>query len=160
MRAGVPLHLRGSTWKPSPITTDHTMWSTNLTEVSVSSSAKTNSPEYPTIWIFDDNCRIYAPAAPGRLYGELIWIKHWCRLTVTGQTKQSWVTDRDGKIPKKNTPAKYQFSWSASVDLAYREDNARQIAQAVRDCLDVSVLKQIAALVRHTPKPVDYTEPK
>lgn len=60
-----------------------------------------------TVWIFDQNRRVYKPAEPGRLWSSEgpIYREHWRPYVVDGETSRSWLlnagTRSEIKLPKK-----------------------------------------------------------
>lgn len=108
--------------------------------------------EYPDIWVFDENRRVYRRNEQGRPVGGPIWREHWRKVTVVGETSRSWVTAWGQKIPKSGRRG-VVFSEEEIDRAAYVRDNAVKIANEVRRVDSYDLLKQIAALVGYEEKP-------
>jgi hypothetical protein len=92
-----------------------------------------------TIWIFDENRRVYARDASGKMFGAAIWREHWRPTKITGETKVSWVT-RDGMKINKKKPGGNVALDEAAIDRAcYVKDNRHRIGVAVQWCDDYGI---------------------
>lgn len=54
-----------------------------------------------TVWVFDQNRRVYARDAKGHATGAPIWREHWVPQKVVGENRMSWITDHRMKVPKR-----------------------------------------------------------
>ena len=116
-----------------------------------------------TLWIFDQNRRVYAKEKlpPGKLWpsGPPIWREHWRPCVITGETRVSWVVDGHpstaGKISKRDLAAgtlRGVLTSEADLDAAcYVNEHAHKIAERVQRLAGgeqaAAVLRQIATLV-------------
>ncbi len=107
--------------------------------------------DFPDIWIFSENHRVYTEAKPGDLWGTRIWKKSWRKRTITGETRVSWIVDGHLKIPKKGPW--FNIAWSeVEVDrLVWVNDHGYKISEAVRG-LSFEKLKAVAEIVGYEPK--------
>lgn len=101
---------------------------------------------YPDCWVFDENHRVYDRDAKGREMGAPIWIHHWVRAVIVGETSRSWITRRYGKVPKKGGRG-YAFCKEHISRMAFVEKGRWPIAEMVRSCNDYEKLKMVANIV-------------
>jgi hypothetical protein len=100
-----------------------------------------------TIWVFDENRRVYARDEKGHSVGRPIWRECWRPVPIRGETKVSWVTDFGAKINKKSPGDRVAFS-EADIDrAAYVEDARQNLRRRVEWCRDYETLKAIEALL-------------
>ena len=52
-----------------------------------------------TVWVFNENRRVYNKDANGRSVGAPIYREKWIETTITGETTRSWIVSKDIKIP-------------------------------------------------------------
>jgi hypothetical protein len=100
---------------------------------------------YPKCWVFDINRRVYEKDANGKCTGGPIWREHWQEVKIVGETKKSWITLYNKKIPK-NGGQGIAFSQEEISKFEVVEKRWR-IADAVRDCRNYEKLKQIADIL-------------
>lgn len=113
-------------------------------------SSDTATPKaYPDCWIFDQNRRVYRRSKDGRSFGSPIWREHWRKVEIIGETSRSWLTDVDGKIPKKGGHG-IAFSHE-DIDKAAFVQNSWRIADAVRSCRDYDALRKVADAIGYEP---------
>lgn len=69
-------------------------------------NAKEDTKDYPDIWQFCQNSRVYGDKRSAPIYRG-----YWRKLTVEGETSRSWVCNGDVKVPKRNAdPQFFKFS--------------------------------------------------
>jgi hypothetical protein len=97
-----------------------------------------------TIWVRNENLRVYAPGGSG---GPLE-SGHWQEVEITGETRVSWVTKRAGKFPKKYPPyPNYRFTRAEVDDCIFVQENRHKIADVIERSRDASKLRKIAEIV-------------
>lgn len=94
-----------------------------------------------TVWMFDQNRRIYKDNRSGPIYRE-----YWRPIKITSETTRSWITERGNKIPKKGEHNGYCFTEQEVNDKSWVEDNRYKIAEAVNWMRDVETLRAVAKL--------------
>ena len=110
-----------------------------------------------TIWVFDENHRVYPRDDHGRTLGPPIWREFWRKMEVLGETQRKWLIGFPGskhlppkpiKIPKKGS-LPWGFAWDeAEIDrLVWIHDHRHKIAESVRQCSDYEILVQIERLI-------------
>jgi len=109
-----------------------------------------------TIWIFDENRRVYPDGPDGRrsFGSRAIWREHWRQTVITGETRVSWL-HHGRKISKRDLAAgKVRGVLTSEADLdaaCYVNEHAHKIAERVQRLAGgeqaATVLRQIAALV-------------
>jgi len=123
-----------------------------------------------TIWIFDQNRRVYSkePLKKGQLWpsGPPIWREHWRPCQITGETSRSWLVGPGRtdvrKISKRDLAAgevRGVLTSEAELDAAcFVQEHAREIGERVRQLSaekaamkTADVLKQIARLIGYEP---------
>lgn len=97
--------------------------------------------DFPRVWLFDVNYRVYGPDKSGP-----IWREHWRETRITGETKVSWITASGRRVPKKGGGG-IAFSEVEIDRAAYVKVNRHRIADAVSRCADHDMLKTIAEMV-------------
>lgn len=102
---------------------------------------------YPDCWVFDENRRTYRQKN-GRSYGGPIWIEHWAKVKIIGETSRSWLTSAGQKIPKAGRSG-VSFSMEDIERLAFIEEHSHRIADVVARLRDYDALKSIADLIRY-----------
>lgn len=105
-----------------------------------------------TVWVFNENHRVYAPKEPGKLYasGGPIYREHWQPETITSETPRLWVTNRGTKFPKKDPNNEYRGICRSKEELEdkiFLHDHNFHIGKAVGECHDIAKLKEIAKLI-------------
>lgn len=110
-----------------------------------------------TVWIFDSNRRVYPKPPPGKIYAEggPIWREHYGPHKIVGETRVSWVLDREGgrKIPKKRAPNSYICYSQEEIDeQCWIHENRSRISHLVNRLEDPAVLREVARLVNYQPK--------
>lgn len=103
-----------------------------------------------TVWIFDENRRVYPKAEKGRLWasGGPIYREHWTPAKIISETSRSWITDRwDRKVPKKGDHPGVCFTQKEVDDAVWMNDHKYKVAKAVERCRDVEAMKAIARIV-------------
>lgn len=106
--------------------------------------------EFPDIWIFDANRRVYRKDANGRSIGGPVWYEHWRKDKIEGETSRSWILVGGQKIPKKNPPKEFvAFSEEEIRDRAWVEANLHKIVRHMSygEKPGYDALKQIAELI-------------
>ena len=111
------------------------------------------------LWMFDENHREYSAPEPGRLYGRVIWRKHWRRMEVVGETRVSWLVGWPGssaarrdvaKLPKSafrygKCPRGWAFSESHLDELEWVHEHRHEASERVLSCEDPRVLRAVWA---------------
>jgi hypothetical protein len=103
-----------------------------------------------TVWVFDLNRRQYAKAAPGRLYGPIIWRSHWGPHKIVGETSRSWILDQESglKVPKRGAdPAWVAFSEADIDKQAWLNENRHSIVRHLERVSDYDTLRAVAQLI-------------
>ena len=105
-----------------------------------------------TVWIFDNNRRVYPKAEKGRLWasGGPIYREHWTTAKIIGETRRSWITDRNQKVPKKGPHPGVRFTQHEVDEDAWMNDHRYKVSEAVARCRDVEKLRAIAQAVGST----------
>lgn len=113
-----------------------------------------------TVWVFDQNRRVYPPSPEGRLWSGTgpIYREHWVERKIIGEERTRWILNTHEAFPKKNrgtliTYAKGGFSGNRVAlslqeveDDCWAKDKRHHIVRAVERC-DVDALRQIATLL-------------
>jgi len=102
-----------------------------------------------TVWIFDENNRVYKKDENGKSYGGPIWREHWRPLEIVGETRVSWLTKYGHKVPKKGG-YKYCFSEQEINERSYVIANKYKISEIILK-LDYGQLKRVAELIGYEP---------
>lgn len=109
-----------------------------------------------TVWIFDESRCVYHCGPDGRLSIGPIWREHWRPVTITGETRVSWIVGPYGrKVGKRDLAAgKVSGVITSEADLdaaCYVHEHAGKIGDRVMRISGgrqaAGVLRQIAALV-------------
>lgn len=101
-----------------------------------------------TIWVFDENRRVYSETDRG----APIWREHWRPCKVTGETSRSWLIAPYGKVPKRGAdPRKFAFSQADIDEQAYVHDHVYKISECVRRLTRAATLREVAVLVGYKP---------
>ena len=102
-----------------------------------------------TVWLFDENNRVYARDDKGRsLGGGPIWREHWRPVKIVGETSRSWITEYRDKIPKKgHDQRKFAFTRDEIEEQAYIHENRYRLAQSVQSLSDPKKMREIAAIL-------------
>jgi hypothetical protein len=108
-----------------------------------------------TIWVFDENHRVYSKDDDGRSFGRPIWREYWRKRTITGENRRSWLISGGGKCPKKRgywDKRTFAFSEVEIDELEWEETHAHQIRRAVSNMTDkneatIAKLKAIAEII-------------
>ncbi len=105
-----------------------------------------------TIWIFDENHRVYHKDTAGRSEGGPIYREHWRPVVITGETSRSWIIGSrwDLKIPKHGPHPAACFTEAEMNDYCWANDYRSKVVRCVERC-DAAKLRQIAAIVGYTP---------
>jgi hypothetical protein len=105
-----------------------------------------------TIWIFDNNRRVYLKdPQTGLSCGSPIWREHWVKATIADENSRSWITQRGIKIPKKGPlPKGMSLSEEDIENKAFVIENALPIADRVRAISDHEILKKVAELIGYS----------
>jgi len=106
-------------------------------------------------WIFNENRRRYTDPEPGKLYGNIIYREHWEESQVVGQTRDSWlvgaskikVSKKTGEHKRHPWCKKIVFSLAAVDDDVWEKKHAVGVSRMLRECHDVSKIRQIAAIL-------------
>lgn len=109
------------------------------------SSQDTSDKNYPEMWVFDINRRVYKKDENGRQYGSPIWREHWRPVKIVGETRVSWIDFFGRKYPKKGSHG-IAYSQTEIEQAAFINDS-HKIARLVSQCKDYNTLKKIAELV-------------
>lgn len=102
-----------------------------------------------TVWVFNENRRVYPQREPGRKYpiGGPIWREHWVPEKITGETSRSWVLTLGRKVPKKGADRRmFAFSEDEIEKAAWVHSNRYRLADTVRYVEDYERLREIARL--------------
>ncbi len=107
-----------------------------------------------SVWFFDVNHREYTtPSDPVRVWGDLIWRRHWRQIKVIGETSRSWVLNNGVKLPKKGAwPSNYVLTDAEVDDRVWVHDYRFKIDDAVRRCNHAGTLRRVAELVGYVPE--------
>lgn len=108
-----------------------------------------------TIWLFDDNRRVYADRKPGEAYtgSGPTYLGHWYPVSIAAETKRSWVTEHGRKIPKNlgSVYSSHAWSWDDVMRFDYINNHRHRIADMVRRCDNYRSLVIIADTLGYTP---------
>lgn len=113
-----------------------------------------------TVWLFDENRRVYAKDRQG----GPIWREHWYPMTISGETSRSWIIGEHAwhsyKLPKKGKPGfKIAYSQEEIDRAAWVHDNRYRLSHEIDRCEDYDTLKMVAELVGYRlPGPTKDTE--
>jgi hypothetical protein len=110
-----------------------------------------------TIYIFEDNHRVYAKDAQGRSTGGPIWKEHWRPHTIDGETTQSWIVGKDWRNPIKISKKELRegtlrgvcFSMEEVERKAWVKANAHYLGNVVGVQDNYELLKKIAEMVNY-----------
>ena len=106
-----------------------------------------------TIWLYDQNRRVYRPKQPGEIFssGGPIYREHWRPLVIVAENSRSWITEHGNKCPKKGD----HFGWCISEkeldDDCFVNDNRHKISDKIRSVNDADLLRAVAKLIGHEP---------
>jgi len=102
-----------------------------------------------TVWIFDENNRVYRRDSKGQsIGGGPIWREHWRPVQIVSETKRSWVTAYRDKIPKKgHDPRLYAFTRNEIEEMAYVHENRYRLSREVQSLCDPKKMREIAAIL-------------
>ncbi len=100
-----------------------------------------------TIYVFDDNRRVYAKDENGHSSGGPIYREHWRPCKVTGETTQSWLLDYGNKISKKELREGklngVKLSLQEVEEVSFIRANDHKVAQAIYALKDYAKFKAI-----------------
>lgn len=110
-----------------------------------------------TLYVFDQNRRVYQRDEQGRSIGAPIFSKHFVPETVIGETPLSWLLSPQSKPRKVNkktmkiAATNGYGGWNVYTatqmeDSIWGEENRRKIIRAIERC-DVATLKAVAAII-------------
>lgn len=108
-----------------------------------------------SVWVFDQNCRVYKRDARGISSGTPIYRLHWVEQEVTGETSRSWIIGRgyaERKVPKKGEPQGVLFSLEEVERDTWKNDHTHKISEAVRRA-SYEQLKAIAEILNYHTTP-------
>lgn len=94
-----------------------------------------------TIWIFDQNRRVYRDNRSRPVYRE-----YWRPIKITSETTRSWITEWGQKIPKKGEHHGVCFTEKEVDDKSWVEENRYKISEAVNRMRDAETLRAVAKL--------------
>jgi hypothetical protein len=98
------------------------------------------------VWIFNQNYRVYKKDKNGMSIGSPIWIEHWRKHEIIGETSRSWLIRYSNvKIPKKGGTG-IVFDELELDKLTYMHNHSRSISERVL-VLDYEKLKLVAGIV-------------
>ena len=104
-----------------------------------------------TVWIFDENHRVYQRDEKGRQYGGPIYREHFVPRKIASETSRSWIVCGE-KYDKKTLRGLYVTK--DQIDLKCWENVHRyKIVRAVEHSCDAKTLKAIAELIGYAPTP-------
>lgn len=111
-----------------------------------------------TIYLFEDSSRHYAEPSPeqkkaGKIYGELIWRRHWKPIMIVGENRVSWLLQWGNKIPKKPERTNNEspcFSEAEVDDRVFVNDHGCRISDRVRKC-SANQLREVAKIIGYIP---------
>lgn len=105
-----------------------------------------------TVWVFNENHRVYAQG--GRAGDGPLWREHWRPLTITGETRVSWIAGKGYgvvKVPKKNPdPRVFAFSEAEIDKRAWVVQNIHRISGKLQFVTDYDVLRKVADLIGYS----------
>jgi hypothetical protein len=110
-----------------------------------------------TVFVFDENRRVYSqPTAEerkrGKLYGEIIYRRHFGEYKIVGETPRSWIVGTPGfqncdmKFPKKRDMLHRFYSDAEVDDAVWVHENRHKLALFL-NTLDADKLREVAKLV-------------
>lgn len=102
--------------------------------------------QFPRVWVFDCNRRIYPKKKPGE-YPNSIWREHWGEEEIVDETSRSWVTKWGQKIPKKGGKG-ICFSEEELDKLCWINDNRVRLHNEVLRCDDYEKLRRINEILK------------
>ena len=99
------------------------------------------------VWIFDINSRSYVDDLGNRTTSP-VWLHHWRKCKIIGETSRSWVLDYfDKKVPKKYD---YRdgvcFSWEQLLERAWTHEHRYKIESALKG-ISPEKLREVATLI-------------
>lgn len=105
-----------------------------------------------SVWIFDENRRVYRDE-DGNYSSRCIFRQHFCKVKVTGETRQSWILSYQNNIKVNKKTLKYKRGYGRDGNLYLTEDdidkmcwikdNKMNIIDIVRRCDNYKKLKQV-----------------
>ncbi len=115
----------------------------------------TTDKQYPDVWVFDENRRIYRTNEKGESYGSPIWREHWRKLKIVGETRVSWISSCGDRVPKKG--GRMRLSSGHFRDVSFSEadidrqawiaENRHRIADKIRFINDHDTLRRVAEVI-------------
>ena len=103
-----------------------------------------------SVWVFNQNRRVYAKAPRGQYVGAPIWREHWEEREIIDETRVSWVLRGGGKIKKSANPRAVAFSEEEIDRRAFVKEKQVVFAGHIRECASYEAMKEIeAALIKH-----------
>ena len=100
-----------------------------------------------TVWVFDQNRRVYERDKNGRSYGGPIWREHWVLRIVVNETSRSWLLSCGTKVPKKGEARCFVYSEAELDDRCFVNDHAFRIGNDVKYTKDPAKLRAIAEII-------------
>ena len=103
-----------------------------------------------TLYLFNENHRVYHRDESGRSYGGPIYSKHFQPITVIGETSRSWVCGTDWsqiKRPKSSRGMSGIFTAQEMADDIWVNDHKIKIVDKIRGCRDPDQLRAVAKLI-------------
>ena len=106
-----------------------------------------------SVWIYDENRRVYAPPKPGCIWGDLIPRGHWARREIIGETSRSWLLDGGLKVPKRAPLPSWVLLTDADLDLwCWAQENRHLLADRIR-CESLEAVALVARTIGYDPPP-------
>lgn len=107
-----------------------------------------------TIWVFDDNHRVYTKPQKGRAWGKIIWREHWVPRTIIGETRVSFEyatrggRKREGTIPKRGPlPSNIALSQQHIDEYEWVNRHKYRLSRDVERITDPATLRKVAEII-------------
>jgi hypothetical protein len=109
-----------------------------------------------TVWIFDENRRVYNKERSEYSFNAPIWREHWRPEEIVSETTRSWITKWGTKISKKDPGVLVIFSEEELDNRSWINDNKYEIVDKIRyGNLDYDTLKAIDDLIEQKEQKSD-----
>lgn len=108
-----------------------------------------------TVWVYDENHRVYKRDENGRACGGPIWREHWRPMEIVGETSRSWLIGMPGlhpkwadKVPKRNFPPPNVATSQDQIDRReFVIESRYHLSRRVAECSDYETLKGVSDLL-------------
>ncbi len=106
-----------------------------------------------TVWVFDENHRVYRRNEKGRSEGGPIYREHFVECKITGETSRSWIIGRYRmKVNKKTLDGMYISQ--EQIDLkCWANDHKYGVVRMIEYSTDGAMIKAVADLIGYKDAP-------